>query len=180
MAILVLALVALLAFANGANDNAKGVATLVGHGAATPRLALGWAALTTALGALVGIIASAGLLEAFSVGFLGANAELSARFFIAVLAGALIWVLLATRTGLPVSTTHAILGGLVGAGVLEIGAGRIEWAVLAQRAAIPLLASPLVALILVFALARPLGALARATENRCVCAVERLDPVSAG
>ncbi|MFN7943085.1 MAG: inorganic phosphate transporter [Thermoanaerobaculia bacterium] len=180
MAILVLALAALLAFANGANDNGKGVATLVGHGAASPRLALGWAAITTALGALVGILASDGLVRAFRAGFVGDGAELPPRFFAAALAGAVAWVLFATRSGLPVSTTHAILGGLVGAGLYEVGAAQIGWAVLAQKAALPLLASPLVALALVFAAAQPLAALARRTESRCLCAVETLEPLGAG
>ncbi|MGE0641563.1 MAG: anion permease [Thermoanaerobaculia bacterium] len=183
MAILVLALAALLAFANGANDNSKGVATLVGHGAASPRTALVWAAATTALGALVGILASDGLLQAFRAGFVGGGAELSPRFFAAALAGAVTWVIFATRFGLPVSTTHAILGGLVGAGLTEVGAAQIGWGVLAQKAALPLLASPLVALALVFAAARPLAALARRTESRCLCAIgtlETLAPAGAG
>ena len=214
MAILVLALAALLAFANGANDNSKGVATLVGHGAASPRIALVWAAATTALGALavapgareelaasrftapreklhevqsplcpsgdVLILASDGLLRAFRAGFVGGEAELSIRFFAAALTGAVAWVLFATRAGLPVSTTHAILGGLVGAGLHEVGATQISWGVLAQKAALPLLASPLVALALVLAAARPLAALARRTERRCLCAIESLDPVLVG
>lgn len=64
MATFVLGLALLLAFANGANDNSKGVATLVGHGAAGPRAALAWAALTTALGAWTGGIVGAGLARA--------------------------------------------------------------------------------------------------------------------
>ena len=49
MTVLLVCLVAALAFANGSNDNGKGVATLVGFGAATPRQALTWAMITTAL-----------------------------------------------------------------------------------------------------------------------------------
>ena len=180
MEILLLVLAALLAFANGANDNPKGVATLVGHGAASPRIALAWAAATTALGALVGVFAGGGLLlHAFSASIVGAGSELSTRFFTAVLAGAVAWVLFATRAGLPVSTTHAILGGLGGAGLYEVGAAQIEWGALAQKVALPLLASPLLALALVFVAARPLAVLARRNESRCLCAVETLEPVSA-
>jgi PiT family inorganic phosphate transporter len=177
MEFLVLSLAALLAFANGANDNSKGVATLVGHGASSARVALSWAAATTALGAFVGYSASGGLLQAFRAGFVSAGLDPSPRFFAAALAGAVVWVLVATRTGLPVSTTHAILGGLVGAGLFEVGVANIEWAVLVQKAAIPLLVSPLVALSLVYVAARPLGALARRSEQRCVCAIEALEPV---
>lgn len=177
MEILVLAFAALLAFANGANDNSKGVATLVGYGATTPKRALLWAAVTTATGALVGFFASGGLVHAFRAGFVGGGLDLSPRFFAAALAGAIVWVLVATRTGLPVSTTHAILGGLVGAGLLEVGAARVEWSVLATKAALPLLLSPLAALLLVLVAARPLAALLRRGEARCVCAIETLEPV---
>lgn len=180
MEILVLALAALLAFANGANDNSKGVATLVGHGASSPRDALAWAAATTALGALLGFFASAGLLQVFRAGFIGAGSERSAGFFVATLAGAVAWVLLATRTGLPVSTTHAILGGLVGAGLFEVGAAGIDWSVWVHKAALPLLVSPLLALALVYGVAQPLAALVRRTESRCVCAIETLAPASSG
>lgn len=177
MELLVLGLAALLAFANGANDNSKGVATLVGHGAATPARALAWAAATTALGGLVGFFAGGGLVRAFRAGFVGGGLDLSPRFFAAALGGAVAWVLFATRRGLPVSTTHAILGGLVGSGLVEVGAGRVGWSALATKAALPLLLSPLVALLLVLLAARPLAALVRRSERRCVCAVETVVPV---
>lgn len=180
MEILVLGLAALLAFANGANDNSKGVATLVGYGAASPQRALVWAAVTTGLGALVGYFASGGLVSAFRAGFVGGGLDLSPRFFAAALAGAVAWVLLATRTGFPVSTTHAILGGLVGSGLIEVGGARIEWPVLASKAALPLLLSPLVALLLVFLAARPLGGLLRRGEQQCLCAVESIVPAAGG
>ncbi len=180
MALIVLALATLLAFANGANDNSKGVATLVGHGASGPLVALAWAATTTALGALAGALAGGGLLSAFRAGFVDGGDPLSTSFFAATLAGAGAWVLVATRSGLPVSTTHAILGGLVGAGLLEVGGARIAWSALAGKAAAPLLLSPLAALALVLLVARPLAALARRAERRCVCAVESCEPAGPG
>lgn len=178
MEFLVLALACLLAFANGANDNAKGVATLVGYGAAGPTPALAWAAITTGLGALIGTLAGSGLLVAFRAGFVGHGEPLPAPFFAATLAGACAWVLFATRTGLPVSTTHAILGGLVGAGLVEVGVAGIGWTALAAKAAIPLLLSPLVALGLVYLAARPLAALARRSAARCICAVPIAAPTT--
>jgi len=180
MVLLVLALTAVLAFANGANDNGKGVATLVGYGAARPRRALLWATATTAVGALAGALAGGGLLAAFRAGFIGGGKPLPLSFFAAVLFGACAWVLFATRSGLPVSTTHAILGGLVGAGLIEVGAARIGWSTLAAAVVAPLLLSPLVALALVAALGRPIAALARRSERRCVCAVESLVPEGSG
>ena len=78
MHLLLLILVALLAFANGANDNGKGVATLVGYGAARPRQALLWALWTTALGAGASFWLAGGLLHSFSTGLFAQDTAPSA------------------------------------------------------------------------------------------------------
>lgn len=177
---LLLALVALLAFANGANDNCKGVATLVGYGAATPRSALIWAAVSTAIGSAVSFWAAAGLIKSFSGGGLFASgAALSAPFFAAVLTGAVGWIFFATFTGLPVSTTHAITGALCGAGVTTFGAATVQWAVVGQRFAVPLALSPLLSLAVVYALAWPVAFVVGRLAARCVCVAEA-QPVLAG
>jgi hypothetical protein len=121
-----LVLVALLAFANGSNDNCKGVPTLVGFGEASPGRALVWAAMTTAARAVLSFWFSGGLIKAFSTGLLAAGTAPGAAFFAAVLVGAIAWIFTATFTGLPVSTTHAITGGLVGAGVVSFSAGQVR------------------------------------------------------
>jgi len=180
MEILVLAFAALLAFANGANDNSKGVATLVGYGAASPRTALAWAAVSTAMGAAIGAVIGGRLVKVFRAGFVGGGEALSPEFFAAVLVGAFAWVLFATRTGLPVSTTHSILGGLVGAGIVEVGVTQIGWAALAQKSLLPLLTSPLVAMALVFLAGRPLAALVARIEPRCICAVQTTEALTLG
>jgi len=119
MTIALLCLVALLAYANGANDNGKGVATLVGFGVAGPRQALIWATITTAIGGAVSYVLAAGLLKSFSGGWLfHSGVTLDLTFYTAVLIGSCGWVLLATRTGMPVSTTHAI----VASSILVLGA----------------------------------------------------------
>jgi PiT family inorganic phosphate transporter len=180
--VLVLALAGALAFANGANDNCKGVATLVAFGAATERRALLWAALSTGAGSLVAIALAGGLVKAFRAGFVAGGERLAPAFFAAVLVGAVAWVLFATRTGLPVSTTHAIMGGLIGAGLPAVGAAAIGWAEVARRFALPLLLGPLLSLAVVYLLARPLRALAARTAARCVCveAPVVLAPAGAG
>lgn len=68
MTFFLLFLMTLLAFATGADDNCKGVATLVGYGAAKRRQAMLWATLTTALGAGVAFWAASGLVKSFSTG----------------------------------------------------------------------------------------------------------------
>ena len=64
--VLLLALTLLLAFANGANDVSKGIATLVGSGVSNYRRAVAWGSLCTVAGALAAAFASQGLLATFS------------------------------------------------------------------------------------------------------------------
>jgi len=170
--VIVVVLVALLACANGANDNSKGVATLVGFGAATPRIALLWATLTTALGAGLSFWLAGGLIAAFKAKLFVPGTPLDVHFFIAVLVAAVAWIAMATFTGMPVSTTHAIVGGLLGAGLVAFGHNQILWAFLATSVAVPLVLSPVVSLVLVYGLAWPVGALSRRVSGRCVCVVD--------
>lgn len=169
MVLILLALTAALAFANGANDNCKGVATLVAFGETSERRALLWAAGSTAAGSVVSVAFAGGLVAAFRARFVNGGEGLTSLFFAAVLIGAIAWVLFATRTGLPVSTTHAITGGLLGAGVLAVGSAQIGWGEVARRFALPLLLGPLVSLLAVFAVGRPLALLAARRKDRCLC-----------
>lgn len=169
VAVIAIVLVAVLAFANGANDNSKGVATLVGFGAARSRQALLWATLTTALGAGVSFWFAGGLIAAFKAKLFLAGTPLDTPFFVAVLIGASAWIALATVTGMPVSTTHAILGALLGAGLAAYGSGQIVWMFLATAVAVPLVLSPLISAGLVYVLARPVALAARRSAERCVC-----------
>jgi len=179
--ILVVLLVALLSCANGANDNSKGVATLVGFGTATPRQALRWATVTTALGAGFSFLVAGGMIEAFKTKLFQPGTRVTPVFFVAVLLGAIGWVLFATRTGMPVSTTHAIIGGLVGAGLVAFGRERIVWAFLVRGVGLPLVLSPIISTVLVYLLAWPVVGIARRLAGQCVCVDHRaVVPVGAG
>ena len=176
-ALLVLLTVA-LAFANGANDVSKGVATLVGAGVTDLRRALRWGTAWTVAGGVTAAFAAQELVAVFSgKGILTAPAA-GPALLSAVACGALGWLLIATRTGMPVSTTHALVGGLVGAGIAAVGPGGVRWAAVGARTALPLAASPLLALALISA-ALPLMRVAFRRFNRyCVC-LERAEPVVA-
>jgi inorganic phosphate transporter, PiT family len=169
----ILLLVALLAFANGSNDNGKGVATLVGFGAARPHAALRWATLTTMIGSVVSFWFAGGLIENFSTGLFAEGTPVDGSFFAAVLIGAICWVLLATFTGLPVSTTHAITGGLVGAGLTAFSASQLRWGDLGSKFAIPLALSPLLSVAVVYVVSLPIVAAVRRYRAWCLCVVER-------
>ncbi len=107
-----------LAYANGANDNFKGVATLFGSGTASYRIALGWACLTTFAGSLSAVWLSAKLVAVFSgKGLVPDALAATPSFLVSVGLGAAVTVVIATWLGLPISTTHSLTGALVGAGL---------------------------------------------------------------
>jgi PiT family inorganic phosphate transporter len=162
-----------VAFANGANDNFKGVATLYGSGRLSYRRALAWATLTTFAGALAAVLLSGGLVERFGGRGLFPDATVSdPRFLPAVALGTAGALLLATILGMPVSTTHALLGALVGAGVVLAGAAQLSLATLGGAFLGPLLLGPLAALVLaasLYALFRRLRRAFGIDERTCVC-----------
>ena len=141
---LLLASTLVLAFANGANDNIKGAATLYGCGGLDYRGALTLGTVSVALGSLASIFVATALVRAFTAKGLVPDALLDARFLAAVATGAALTVLAATRIGMPISTTHALLGALAGAGVVVAGS-ELDGAALARGFALPLLLSPLLA-----------------------------------
>ncbi|MEO5656463.1 MAG: inorganic phosphate transporter [Nitrospiria bacterium] len=175
---LVGAIVLWLAYVNGANDNFKGVATLFGSGAGDYRGALRWATATTFAGSLASIVVGAGLVAKFSGKGLVPDAVLSDPSFVAAVAfGAAATVFLATRLGFPISTTHALVGGLVGAGVAAGGGPGVNLASLGHTFVAPLVIAPLAAIALTAA-AYPLFHAARkslgVTLETCVCVGEEV------
>ena len=133
--------VVLLAYANGANDNFKGVATLFGSRTTDYRNALWWATGTTLAGSCAAILLSGGLVQAFSdKGLVPDLLAQNPQFLLAVGLGAALTVMLATVTGFPISTTHALTGGLVGAGLAAVGA--VNAGKLGESFSLPLAVSP--------------------------------------
>lgn len=137
-----------LAYSNGANDNFKGVATLYGSGTLSYRSAIGLATVATFAGAICALFLAQGLIASFSgKGLVPQGTAGSVDFLMAVGLGAACTVLLATRLGFPVSTTHSLVGGLVGAGLMAVGA-EVNLTQLGGAFFIPLLVSPFIALTL--------------------------------
>ena len=161
-----------LAYSNGANDNFKGVASLFGSGTANYRSALGWATVTTFAGSIAAIFLAHSLLKKFSGKGLVPDALVgSEHFLLAVVIGAALTVILATVTGFPISTTHALTGALVGAGVVSAGT-QVNFAALQKSFLVPLLLSPVVAVLLsalVYVLLRFFRLKLGVTKEWCVC-----------
>src|SRR5919201_4720277 len=104
---LTIACAAAMAWANGANDVSKGVATLVGSQLATYVQALRWGTLWTVAGAIGGLMLTTAMVKTFSTALVVGPFARSPEFPVAVAAGAFLWVFIASKTGMPVSTTHA-------------------------------------------------------------------------
>ncbi len=111
-----------LAYSNGANDNFKGVATLWGSRVASFRTALGWATATTAVDGLAAVLVAAELAEKFKgKGLVPPELLATPELAFAVGGGAAATILLATLLSMPTSTTHALVGGLLGASLAATG-----------------------------------------------------------
>ncbi|SNB58979.1 inorganic phosphate transporter, PiT family [Marinobacter sp. es.042] len=137
----------------GANDVANNVGPAVGSGALSLGAAVVIAAIFEASGA---IIAGGDVVSTIKGGIIDPSSLEEGRAFVwlmtaALLAGAL-WLNLATWMGAPVSTTHSIVGGVLGAGIAAGGWGIADWAVMAKIAASwvisPVLGGALAALFL--------------------------------
>ena len=173
--LLIFAATLFVAYANGANDNFKGVATLYGSGVATYKQAITLATASTLAGSVSSVFLAAELVRMFSGTGLVPNAvAASPHFLLAVAIGAGCTVILATLLAFPISTTHGLTGALVGAGA--VAAGReLNLGVLGGAFFLPLLLSPLVALTLTvmgYRLLRGFSASRREREASCVCVGE--------
>src|SRR6266545_5982244 len=121
----VLAIVATVAFAftNGFHDAANAIATLVATRGASPGAAIALAAVFNLLGPL--------LLGAAVANTIGTIVDVPAAQTVevvgAALTAAVTWNVITWRRGLPSSSSHALVGGLVGAGVVEVGIGAVNW-----------------------------------------------------
>lgn len=145
MLILGLVLVCLMSFANGANDISKSIATLVGSGEAGYKKAVLLVSLAAAAGAVAASAWAVKMTLLFSKGMLSPQVQINQIFALSILAGSIGWVLLATQRGMPVSTTHAIVGSVVLTGLYTFGFDNVMWASVIQKVALPLLLSPLLA-----------------------------------
>ena len=142
---LVFALVILLAyvyaFVGGFTDAANAIATSVGSRVLSPRMAVVVAGVFNLLGGLTGtavaLTIGKGLVD---------PSALSLTTVVAGLAGAMSWSLMTYRLGIPVSETHGLIGGLVGAGIATAGLGVIQWQGL-TKTAIAIVASPTLGLV---------------------------------
>src|SRR5881227_990619 len=135
-----------LAYSNGANDNFKGVASLFGSRTCNYRTAISWATVTTFGGSIMSIFLAPTLLKKFSgKGIVPDHFVSSEYFLLAVAIGAGLTVIIATLTGFPISTTHALTGAIIGCGFVAMGP-HLNFSALCKGFVLPLLLSPVLAM----------------------------------
>lgn len=139
--ILVIILAIAFDFINGFHDTANAIATVVSTRVLHPSLAILMAAILNFAGALSGTAVA----KTIGSGIVGTN--VSQEVVIAALIGAIAWNLITWYWGIPSSSSHALIGGLVGAGIAQLGINQIHWNILWNKVIIPLVGSPIAGFI---------------------------------
>ena len=113
-------------FTNGFHDTANAVATTIGTRALPPRVAIGFSALLNLTGAIVSTQLLHSKVADTIGGLVAVKGGVALPFIIAGLVGAIAWNLITWRAGLPSSSSHALIGGLVGMGIAAYGVGVVQ------------------------------------------------------
>jgi PiT family inorganic phosphate transporter len=124
-------------FTNGFHDTANYVATWVGTRAVEPRLAVAISAAANLAGAFV----TTAVAKTVGKGIIDTGLA-TEKTVLAALIGAIAWNLLTWWLGLPSSSTHALIGGLVGAALVQSGSRGVQWHGIWEKVVLPALASP--------------------------------------
>jgi PiT family inorganic phosphate transporter len=142
-----IAVALLFDFLNGLHDAANSIATIVSTRVLKPIYAVFWAA---AFNFIAFLFFGLNVSETLGTGIVAAGA-IDARVVFGALVGAIVWNVLTWLTGIPSSSSHALIGGLVGAGTARAGLGAIVWPGLGKTSAAIVL-SPFVGFLLALAL----------------------------
>ncbi len=134
-------------FTNGFHDTANAVATSVSTRALSPRLAV----LVAAVANLAGAFVTTAVAKTVGKGIIDTGLA-NEKTVLAALVGAIVWNLITWRLGLPSSSSHALIGGLVGAALAQSGLEGVQWHGLVHSVAIPAVVAPAVAFAGAFAL----------------------------
>src|SRR5918912_3040563 len=124
-------------FTNGFHDTANAVATSISTRALSPRMAV----LVAAVANLAGAFVTTAVAKTVGKGIIDTGLATEQTVLAAVI-GAIAWNLLTWWFGLPSSSSHALIGGLIGAALVQSGSEGVEWHDIAHKVAIPAIASP--------------------------------------
>ncbi len=138
--VFVVAFALLFDFTNGFHDTANAVATSVSTRALSPRLAV----LVAALANLGGAFATTAVAMTVGSGIVDSGLATEKTVFAAVIGG-IVWNVITWWAGLPSSSSHALIGGLIGAALAQSGRSGVLWHGVAHKVVIPALWAPTIA-----------------------------------
>src|SRR5579859_2403107 len=140
--LLVIVVVTALAFdfTNGFHDTANVVASSISTRALSPRAAIAIASVLNFAGAFISLKVAATVASG-----LVATAKVTETIAFAGLVGAIAWNLITWYFGLPSSSSHALIGGVIGALLAAVGSSGVRWQALMAKVVVPALASPVIA-----------------------------------
>jgi PiT family inorganic phosphate transporter len=144
--IAVLGLAVLFDYINGFHDTANAIATSVSTRALSPRVAIAMSATANFVGALTGTAVA----KTIGSGLIAPQSE-GGAVVAAALVGAIVWNLLTWRLGIPSSSSHALIGGLLGASAAAVGFGAWQVGGILGKVIFPLIGSPIAGFAIGFA-----------------------------
>jgi PiT family inorganic phosphate transporter len=174
--VVVVVLAVVFDYINGFHDTANAIATSVATRALHPRHAILMAASFNFIGAFAGTAVAktigAGLVD---------EATTTQTVIVAALIGAIAWNLFTWYLGLPSSSSHALIGGLLGSTIIASGLGALKWDGVLGKVLIPMISSPLIGFTVAFVLMLTLYWVFRNAKRKPLARVfRRLQVVSAG
>jgi PiT family inorganic phosphate transporter len=147
--LVVLALAVLFDYINGFHDTANAIATSVSTRALKPEHAILMSATANFVGALTGTAVAKTIASGLATTPDGAAGQ---TIVAAALVGAILWNLLTWRLGIPSSSSHALIGGLLGAVIASVGVEAIKLEGVRDKVLLPLVLSPVLGIAIGFAL----------------------------
>jgi PiT family inorganic phosphate transporter len=159
--ILIIAIALGSGFLNGVHDSSNVVATMISSRALSPRKALGMTAVAEFTGPFLFGVAVATTIGSEVVD----PAAISSAVIIAALGSTILWNLVTWYFGWPSSTSHALIGGLIGGALMAEGLSAVDWAGL-EKVLIALFISPVLGLVLGYLLLKAIYFLARGATPR--------------
>ena len=127
-------------FTNGFHDTANAMASSIATGALKPRVAVSLSAVLNVVGAFLSLAVAATIAK----GIVDQN-SVTVTVVFAGLAGAILWNVVTWYFGIPSSSSHALIGGVVGAMIVHAGAWSVEWSGLVSKVLVPAAFAPVVA-----------------------------------
>lgn len=144
--IAVIAIALIFDYVNGMHDAANAIATAISTRAISPRNAVLMAGALNFVGAFI----SEGVAKTMGSGLVSTEMVNDQRIILAALLGALAWNMITWWLGLPSSSSHAMVGGLVGAGLYAAGKQGVLWDGIIKKVIVPGLISPLLGFVVGF------------------------------